>query len=546
MLLVLRICGTRRCALRMKVNATFPKRKWLVHAGDESVYCSQWGFALRSLNYSTQYSSSSLSESPLRGSLNSSLAPRRTGSRTSATILPDDLTSFTTDTQQSWLSQPQSQRHSAFNSSQAAPADFVLFPTPSAPASRPARRRATEQALAFNRVALNPAYQTALQGHHRRNSTHLFSASQAVQNPRVTEIINGTGHNPSSTSFHRFIPSAGQRARFVNASSAPSSSSFGLSGNSSQHRLSTPSVPPVPLFASHSTGNLENFFQQPNNSFSVNNTAINMVPGNSLFATVLSRDFACSLLTASFALDNLFDLPLDFGADDVTKDVSLFESVGYSDPNFASMNESVGSSGTVSPKDLLRDPLASAPPSAAFTNLTSPSIFDSPDVAESFETSPLFANADADLAGQDAWFSLFPSISGGENDESPLSAAEDVMVADPFNISAQVVLGTPDINGAAMTPSLSRRSSSPGSSPRSGARKHSSVAGVNSRRRDKPLPPIVVDDPSDLIAVKRARNTAAARKSRMKKMERFDALERQIEELQSEVEHWKNLALGRN
>lgn len=233
-------------------------------------------------------------------------------------------------------------------------------------------------------------------------------------------------------------------------------------------------------------------------------------------------------------MDGLFGFPAEFG-EDVSHDTQLFES-SYASPHFTTINgpsASQSSTGTVSPKDLLRDPLASAPPSAAFTNLTSPSIFDSPDVAESFETSPMFNNADADLGvGPEAWFSLFPGATG-ESDDSPANPTED------FLDSALANTGISDGNW---------RTSSPGHSPpvARGTHKHSSISGVSSRKRDKPLPPITVEDPSDTVAVKRARNTEAARKSRQKKVQKFEQLEKQIEELQAQVEHWKSLALNGN
>ena len=89
----------------------------------------------------------------------------------------------------------------------------------------------------------------------------------------------------------------------------------------------------------------------------------------------------------------------------------------------------------------------------------------------------------------------------------------------------------------------SRRRSATTSSPPSGT--HSSVSGVNSRKRDKPLPPIIVEDPNDTVAMKRARNTLAARKSRQRKMQRFDELEDKIAKLEAERDHWKAIALKR-
>jgi general control protein GCN4 len=186
----------------------------------------------------------------------------------------------------------------------------------------------------------------------------------------------------------------------------------------------------------------------------------------------------------------------------------------------------------------MRDPTASAPASTSFTNLTSPSIFDSPEMHDSYETSPWVNGADVDLNGDNHWFSLFPdqtAVPGESGEESsPPNPTEDY-VNDPL------------VSSTGPT-STSHRRSSPGQSPamRNSSGKHSSISGVGSRKRDKPLPPIVVDDPHDTIAIKRARNTLAARKSRQKKVERFEELEKTIEELKDEVEHWKKIALSRS
>ncbi|KAI9804333.1 MAG: hypothetical protein M1833_007140 [Piccolia ochrophora] len=235
-------------------------------------------------------------------------------------------------------------------------------------------------------------------------------------------------------------------------------------------------------------------------------------------------------MNLTYADMNLFDLsPADFGQE-FGSDAPLFDAA-FASPHFTSVNDPITAApttnlATVSPKDLMRDPQASAPPSTAFTNLTSPSIFDSPDVADSFETSPMFNNVDGELPTEN-WYSLFPGTSG-ESDESPPNHAIDVY--DQATFAHQVD---------------NHRRSSSGHSPQTArtSGKHSSVSGVSSRKRDKPLPPIQVDDGSDTIAMKRARNTMAARKSRQKKVERFDELEKTIEELRDEVAHWKSLAM---
>ena len=73
--------------------------------------------------------------------------------------------------------------------------------------------------------------------------------------------------------------------------------------------------------------------------------------------------------------------------------------------------------------------------------------------------------------------------------------------------------------------------------------KYSDVAGVNARKRDKPLPPIIVNE-NDTVALKRARNTAAARKSRAKKVAEKDGLEEVVGDLKAQVEYWKSVAIS--
>lgn len=206
----------------------------------------------------------------------------------------------------------------------------------------------------------------------------------------------------------------------------------------------------------------------------------------------------------------------------------------YSSPGIPAygMNASSASStttnlGTVSPQDLLRD-FTSAPNSTAFTNLTSPSLYNgSPEFTDSLDVSPAFDTTDFSGNAVDNWFPLFPQENTAApsmpTEHSPAEQSEDLDVVEP----------------------ASRRKSS--NSPSStGHGRHSSVSGVNPRRRDKPLPPIIVDDPSDTIAMKRARNTLAARKSRERKAQRLEDLEEKIAKLEAERDHWKRLALARN
>jgi hypothetical protein len=56
------------------------------------------------------------------------------------------------------------------------------------------------------------------------------------------------------------------------------------------------------------------------------------------------------------------------------------------------------------------------------------------------------------------------------------------------------------------------------------------------------LDPIQILDKSDFVAIKRANNTMAARKSRQKQLNYLERLEKEGEELGAERNHWKNWA----
>ncbi|KAH8774641.1 hypothetical protein F5883DRAFT_659675 [Diaporthe sp. PMI_573] len=183
--------------------------------------------------------------------------------------------------------------------------------------------------------------------------------------------------------------------------------------------------------------------------------------------------------------------------------------------------------GTVSPQDLLmNEPFMSAPNSSALTALTSPSIYnESPEFNDSCDVSPNFGSNDFDSG--DNWFSLFP-------EQNPVAAAPAAPAVDQSPATKSDDFET-------VEKPAPRRKSSNSNSPTG---RHSSVSGVNSRRRDKPLPPIIVEDPNDTIAMKRARNTLAARKSRERKAIKFDELEEKIRKLEADRDHWKQVAIA--
>ena len=65
---------------------------------------------------------------------------------------------------------------------------------------------------------------------------------------------------------------------------------------------------------------------------------------------------------------------------------------------------------------------------------------------------------------------------------------------------------------------------------------------VNSSQMDKSLPETIVD-PNDVIAMRRARNTMAARKSKQRKQRRLEDLEKEVQELRQNRDYWKGIAM---
>lgn len=184
---------------------------------------------------------------------------------------------------------------------------------------------------------------------------------------------------------------------------------------------------------------------------------------------------------------------------------------------------------TISPSELMfGESLASAPNSGAITNLTSPSIYNtSPELLDNLNFSPFEGTDGVDGSN---WFPLFPTESTS-NPQPSLALEHSPVISDGI-----------DIEEAASA--HKRRKSSNNASPK-GEGRHSSVSGVKPRKRDKPLPPIIVDDPNDQTKLKRARNTLAARKSRERKAQKMEEYEAAIARLEEERDYWRQEALSR-
>ncbi|PHH88155.1 hypothetical protein CDD83_7892 [Cordyceps sp. RAO-2017] len=307
--------------------------------------------------------------------------------------------------------------------------------------------------------------------------------SPAVQNQRVAQLLQGIGNQSlSSVNVNRLA-----KQQFY-ASSAPSSTVSLIQQNPSRSR------PPVPLF----------------------HQGADSGPGQA----------ARMMNAADVDLDEF--TAFEGGASTAFSSPAVPSAMDFS----GSTSSSTSNLGTVSPQDLLiQEPFMSAPNSTALTALTSPSVYNESPEFDNFDVSPGFESADFEGSG-DPWYPLFPQDSHGGADQpnsldgSPAQASDDVE----------------EPSGRASSAGARKKAAG---SPTGGGR-HSSVAGVNSRKRDKPLPPIIVEDPHDTVAMKRARNTLAARKSRERKAQRLEELEERIAKLEAERDHWKSIALSQS
>ncbi|KAF2460983.1 hypothetical protein BDY21DRAFT_279575 [Lineolata rhizophorae] len=236
-----------------------------------------------------------------------------------------------------------------------------------------------------------------------------------------------------------------------------------------------------------------------------------------------------------------------FGAQDLTfDDATLFSSAASFNPINSSSVPS--STQTVSPKDIFNEGFGSAPPSTAFTHLTSPSIDDSPFGGDSYDCSPAFqTDGVPDATNTTSWYSLFPDAG---NDNSDAAAVDLERSASGFSLGQASSSGQE--GSPLVTDNSHRRTSSlANASPITDGRPHSASNGVKANRRRKgagELPPIQYDK-HDKVAAKRARNTLAARESRKRKLEHLTELQERISQLESEnaqlrdsAGRWKALA----
>lgn len=212
--------------------------------------------------------------------------------------------------------------------------------------------------------------------------------------------------------------------------------------------------------------------------------------------------------------------------------------------DFSNDFDNMGNVGTVSPSELMRTDsyIMSNPPSTAFPNLATPdsSYLESPALASSgLNTSPMdngLLDSTLDFSHLDSMAPLFPpdydQFGQAMVDEKPTRDASFT------SLQSQSTRSTSGNNSP-----MVRQKSSPGRPPAPypanvpalHSRKHSESAGIKKNVSKKNLPEIEVDSADDKETAKRKKNTAAARKSRQRKLEMTDAMSAEIQRLRTKL-----------
>lgn len=425
------------------------------------------------------------------------------------TIFAFDFTSFITDYQATWPHQSPPQRASATptSSQPSFHQDFELFgPVPAVQPTLPQHSRAQATSSTV------PNQQPPVFNHRHLSLNSQFQSA----GPPSASFINRSNSNPT--------PSA-QKAHLFASPAVPSTTSH-------QHQRTRPPVPP---FHSHSTGIIHSQTSHTGLQHKIQSTS-SIARGESHLSDSAS-DQALSGHSLDMSIFDDISLPAGDGAIDSATNMFPHSDMDYAS-SWTAINDSCkpgqtsSNTGTVSPKDIMNDPIAmSAPSSTAFPNLSTPGsgYLESPYLGNSsLDTSPMIGDgaldAELDFGG---YTSLFPDAN------YPTSKPHLHANTSFTSISSGYTAASPMV----------RQKSSPGRPPSSAhGRKHSTTSGVKPSKQHKPLPDIVLDPHKDSKEdLKRKKNTAAARKSRQRKMETAEALQTENERLHEEVERLKQL-----
>jgi hypothetical protein len=413
-----------------------------------------------------------------------------------ATIPPFDFTSFTTDHQQTWLSQPPSSAQaSATNEQHNFNQDFSLFDgAQETPARLPqhSRARATSSIAPNFNLIQQPYPHIA----HNRGTTQV---QKLQSNGHISTSYNNRSH--SSPTLHN-------------------------QHQHQQHQQHQRARPPVPIFAQTS----EKAASQQSQAQLLHqriHSAPSIPQGEFPVSDSPSTQSLNQLATAN--MSNAFD-HMYLPGDDSFDPVDSMLGYGYSDQAFTAINGSTSTQSpvtpqTVSPQELSNHTMAmSAPSSTAFPPLSTPgsTYFESPFMeTSSLDTSPMIDGAlDSTLDFEKFAMPLFPQ------DGSDMFANAHASFASA---------GTASTNVSASSPMV-RQKSSPGRpstscSVRGHARKHSSVSGISKPKARRELEPIRITEEDSKEDAKRKKNTAAARKSRQKRQETMETYEAELQRL---------------
>ncbi len=205
----------------------------------------------------------------------------------------------------------------------------------------------------------------------------------------------------------------------------------------------------------------------------------------------------------------------------------------FNDFTHTEITDESPNTGTVSPSELMRQDsfVFSNPPSTAFPHLSTPDsgYLESPAMASSgLNTSPMddaLLDGTLNFSELDSMPPLFPQTSYDQFSQLP---SDKLHAGSSFTS----VNSRPSNSSSPMV----RQKSSPGRPPATfHARKLSETAGINKAKSRKTLPEIKVDSDDDKEVAKRKKNTAAARKSRERRVAITEAMEAEIQRLRQLV-----------
>lgn len=151
-----------------------------------------------------------------------------------------------------------------------------------------------------------------------------------------------------------------------------------------------------------------------------------------------------------------------------------------------------------------------------------------------FGGSPLF---EGDAGDPNTWTSLFAPNESVDTDGmlEQISIKPDVItpVTEVPPHLESLADESQDLVGSLVTPKCNKRKRRESSLDSNGQYKKDAlgITAYSRKPRSAPLAPIVVDESCDTVQAKRARNTAAARRSRARKLERMTQLEEKVAQL---------------